>query len=984
MSLLDFSRLLPTRPPKLLSATTARFECARCRRESIRGGSTKGEEGSAHLSTVLERLGFAHSPTQQGTSLNPYLSVAVLVFVLIGLYFVNRVGTDESIMRIHPKPLDEDFPEQGYKEKLKRFCTVLQSRLDSLDEETKWDDYYFAPLEAEVEVVDSRQVRKRKIVDLMHALKADRQSRVILVLGDPGAGKSIALRKLTKELLRETDRTGRIPIYVNLKEWTSNTQWSEQQPPRKEDLRDFVLGSMRSHNIFADQFLEEYFSRMLDRGRFFFVFDSFDEIPSVLDVSESSWLTKNLSELISEFFVGQDSGRGIVASRFYRRPKFSSKISATFEIRPFSDLRIHEALMRSGKLREETVEELFTTRSELVPVARNPFSAALIRMYAENSGGGLPQNQLEMYQSYVASRLGQSAEQLTRRGLSSDAVSSAATEIAWSMFHAQEIGLEASVSKLSDLLPHIPVQDVAEVLRYAGLARLGPVSDPRFSFVHRRLSEYFVARRILEDPSIVTFQAIPTDSRYRDALALYCEVGAASHVSAIADFCWSEIEKAPLGSTGAVTSLQLRAVHCLRFLRDAFRTRPECLRFIPDLARYIDEKLSPEGDLLSAKLALETTGLLPEELAEPILVKAFEMGNLWISETALHACRHMKRISTRLEEELAEYLGSIGVLEFLARYKELAFSLSLSDGFRATKRDCQIRIIDSRAFVCGLVSVAVGAPLLFVGLGSYYLLMSLQRVANRRPTSRTRPMLFFRRRMIIAMVRLQAGMMIIMLAFTHRFGGPHSVMNPHKHSLIPTFVAGINAGIEPGFLLVRHSQAFLLVIIYVGIGLLLIPWFEVVVVGRLVLRSMWSAEFWKGVPLLLRKALLAVVAYGLVMGGGLWVAQRFSRFESILFIVLGSILLAGFGFTFAIVTWRLWRDRKRYIEITRATVFSRASIAKDLSQLQSHRYRDKYVQWLRDTQVQPQGEWPDGRPNSGDVASTVLAQLDERWLGLEG
>lgn len=161
----------------------------------------KTPEAKPWFTKILEGLGITHASVEQGSSLNPYLGVAVLVFVLIGVYVVNRAGRDESIMRIHPKPLDEDFPEQGYKEKLQRFCKVLQTRLDTLDEETKWDDYYFAPLEAEVEIVDSRQIRKRRIVDLMHALRGDRHSQIILVLGDPGSGKSIALRKLSKELL---------------------------------------------------------------------------------------------------------------------------------------------------------------------------------------------------------------------------------------------------------------------------------------------------------------------------------------------------------------------------------------------------------------------------------------------------------------------------------------------------------------------------------------------------------------------------------------------------------------------------------------------------------------------------------------------------------------------------------------------------------------------------------------------------------------
>ena len=278
----------------------------------------------------------------------------------------------------------------------------------------------------------------------MRALKADRTSRVMLVLGDPGAGKSIALRKLAKELMKEVDRTGRLPVYVNLKEWGPDRQWSEEAPPTAQELRGFILQTLKAYSVFADQFLSQYFDRMLDRGRFFFLLDSFDEIPAVLDVNEGSWLIQHLSRLITEFFVSQDAGRGIVASRFYRRPKFSRVESATFEIRPFSDMRIHQALLRSGKLRTNTIEKLFRDRTELIPVARNPFSAALIRIYAENHGGELPTNQLEMYDSYIRGRLEASTEQILRHGLTTDQLIASATEIAWCMFREPDIGFRSS------------------------------------------------------------------------------------------------------------------------------------------------------------------------------------------------------------------------------------------------------------------------------------------------------------------------------------------------------------------------------------------------------------------------------------------------------------------------------------------------------------------------------------------------------------
>jgi predicted NACHT family NTPase len=492
-------------------------------------------------------------------------------------------------MKTHPKRLDLDFPEQTYRMQRKRFIEILRNRLGILDEETKWDDYFFTPLDAEVEINASQSSRK-KIVDLMKALRTEKKARLMLLLGDPGAGKSIALRKLAKDLLKEVEATDRVPVYVNLKEWITLRSWDEQNPPTAAELRDFVLSTLKGQNIFADQFLSDYFDRMFDHGRFFFLLDSFDEIPSVLDVAEASILIERLSLILTEFFTSQDAGRGIISSRFYRRPRLHKENLTVLEIRPFSDLRVHQALKQSSRMRDETLERLFTVRTELIPIARNPFAAALLRIYAETHAGDLPDSQLDMYESYVNSRLLASKNKLAELSLDWSTVLAGAIDIAWAMFDAVDIGLEASVAELEKLLPGYPIQSITSVLRYSGLARLSTSSNPRFSFVHRRINEYFVACRLVMNPRAISLQSIPTDSRYRDALALYCEVGKLEDVREIADFCWAEIQRINALDRTSTTEERLRAVHCLRFLRDAFGGRVAALSFRKELSQYVFKK----------------------------------------------------------------------------------------------------------------------------------------------------------------------------------------------------------------------------------------------------------------------------------------------------------------------------------------------------------------------------------------------------------
>jgi hypothetical protein len=572
-------------------------------------------EARPHIAAVLQYLGVSPEVSSHLLPASPLVSALVLAFVLSGIFIVNWLTRDSTSMGIHLTPVDQDFPEQSYRERRSNFARILATRLNTLDQETKWDDSFFTPLDAEVEIVSSRQSR-RSVVDLMSALKSDLRSPILLVLGEPGAGKSIALRQLAKELLKEVDRTGRVPVYVNLKEWTADHSWSEA-PPSAEDFRAFILRTLRGYNVAGDKFLDDYFDKMVNRGRFFFLFDSFDETPEVLDAAEASQLVQHLSGMLAAFVVGQSSGRCVVASRFYRRPRFNRLDCATLEIRPFSDLRIHEALMKAGSLYEQTIEDLFALHSQLIPIARNPFSAALIRMFAENNAGKLPRNQLAMFEDYTARRLQASLSQIENYDLTIPEVESAASRIAWSMFQTPEIGLEVDLRRLRALLPDIDVDSVAAVLRYASLARLSTGLNPQFSFVHRRLNEYFIARHLLAQPENAPLESIPTDSRYRDALVLFCEVATPPYALRIAEFCWKEVSGK---AANPAFTKDMRAVHCLRFLRDAFRTREDCLQgFVSEFAAFIRERAKADGDLLSAKLALETTGLLPEKGAESIL-----------------------------------------------------------------------------------------------------------------------------------------------------------------------------------------------------------------------------------------------------------------------------------------------------------------------------------------------------------------------------
>jgi hypothetical protein len=334
--------------------------------------------------------------------IEPYSSfpqpVYAVSIVLIGIFIINYFSRDTTAMGEHSKEISGEFGQKEYSKILSSFCEILHDDLKKLDRETNWSMNYFTPLEAEVEVQIGNR-KKKRITDLFSAIKSNKKNKVFLVLGDPGSGKSVSLRKLCMDLLKEVKKTGKVPIYINLKEWENQVVWSEDNPPTVLQLYDFVISSLKERgDVF---FIDKYFKQMFDNGRIFFILDSFDEIPAVLDVDESSWLIHRLSDVIYKFLAGAHESRGILSSRLYRKPTHEFSAKTTLEIRPFSETKIIESLKKSLHFEQQLVSNLFSSRKELIPIARNPFSSALISNYARENDNKLPENKSDLYSNYI-------------------------------------------------------------------------------------------------------------------------------------------------------------------------------------------------------------------------------------------------------------------------------------------------------------------------------------------------------------------------------------------------------------------------------------------------------------------------------------------------------------------------------------------------------------------------------------------------------
>ena len=203
--------------------------------------------------------------------------------------------------------------------------------------------------------------------------------------------------------------------------------------------------------------------------------------------------------------------------------------------------------------------------------------------------------------------------------------------------------------------PRIDVDEVVARLTHARIMRKG--RGPAFicSFAHRRVQEYFVIRHMMRTGAPFDHEWVALDLSMRDAAVLYVELANDSEAEQIARRSWEEIAQVSPGTSDYTSRTFWRALHCQRFITEAFRARLPALELFRNrmakrvlstleaevpgrqqAVEYVPTDRSPNveptktepvaaQDLITVKLAVETLGLLPEDIIPEVLGAALEM-----------------------------------------------------------------------------------------------------------------------------------------------------------------------------------------------------------------------------------------------------------------------------------------------------------------------------------------------------------------------
>lgn len=412
------------------------------------------------------------------------------------------------------------------------FARHLLNRLHELANKEDWTDARYAELEAEIEMEGRARAwlpgprhtqTLRREESLSDALERSRE-RLILLEGEPGSGKSVALRhvatRMAAQIHERPTSPAPLPLYVNLKAFSPPTR-----PITDAAVREYVVSVLNpERNSDADAFLEQEFARGMTEGAWLFLFDSFDEIPDVLGSTEADVAVEEYGVALRDF-LAMSNCRGVIASREFRGPRQLGW--PRFRILRLSERR-RRALVDRSMLSPHGVETLHSGLQKTAPALRalseSPLFLSLLCSYIRETGR-FPDNPYLVFERFVGSRLDRDRHRVERLyEITPDGMRHVAEEIAYEMATGG-LGLQPDREALRARVGPATARSGVDAgvgmgaLVYAKLAAEEP--DPsgatRFSFSHRRMQEYFATCALLRDPDRVTTERLLTDQNWREA-----------------------------------------------------------------------------------------------------------------------------------------------------------------------------------------------------------------------------------------------------------------------------------------------------------------------------------------------------------------------------------------------------------------------------------------------------------------------------------
>jgi hypothetical protein len=632
----------------------------------------------------------------------------------------------------------------------RQFCRVLDSDLATLAKVESWNDQYFTDLEAEVEAEGEYYVSPprrwfrrpsrglRRVRSLIEAIETSAEPAILLV-GEPGSGKSVALRHVAHQLAERGARSSRretpIPLYLNLKELRISSG-----PVSADTIKQFVLDNIRRGDADTAAYVRENWDDFRDRGIWFFLFDSFDEIPAVLHAPIGSRIIQEHAEAIRQFLAGMSTCRGVLASREFKGPSFlpwqkfrilplsverQERLAANFFLDPPQRLLVHRYL----------------AESESSLLGSNPLFLSLLCRYVRREGR-LPASHYDLLVDHVRHLAERDSDYVQRTyALSAEDLLAGAERLAVLFAEASDLSLAPTFEEIFAALglgkeSHGDLQNLLAALVDVKIGRSdvreARAGDRRFTFSHRRYQEALFAAYLANHPGHISSRELLTDPRWREYTVVLLQTSDADTVSPLVDEAILLLREAADRQRREPVLAEFNSEltyflwedeplpYLLALLEEGLaRRRPaHWHRLSMEAARILESRWN-EGDLYDRLRVLEVGGLLPDEALEEHIGYAVKLGASRLQAAAFRKVEALREIPRHLTEWVRERLSD-GLLAAQDRSEQrrleaLAARLPAAVGADAVVDRCSLlRALTTPLWLLAFPAAALNLPFVFV------------------------------------------------------------------------------------------------------------------------------------------------------------------------------------------------------------------------------------------------------------------------------
>jgi len=891
------------------------------------------------------------------------MAVLLLLIVFVVNYIIKRATWGSRKFPVLPG-LESDHMESQ-----KAVVDILAADIATIQRVRGWESLEFRPLEAEVEI-NIRERRKKSMDDLLTAITKNKRSAFFLILGEPGSGKSMALVKLAADMLAAADTTGVIPLYVNLNEWDFPAPGNPQFEKGDKGLSVYAEEHFVNKLPYPGEVSRNLFLALNARRKFFYIFDSFDEIPMLLNATEAGAPTDRISEAISNFASMHKGNRIILSSRLFRMPVGNPTKDVVLEIRPFAELRSGQVLDDSGLFREVNLGQLMKKTPALASWLANPFTLNLLIFYVRGHPEKftMPPSLSEMYKFYFEKTLSQKSERMRELGLTIDSIITYCRKIALLLYTDTRTGMYIETHRFFVEFPGIEMDPMLEILTDLKIAQLSGPDSSRFSFNHRRLVEYLVSIGAHENPFLLDPESIPENTRDRDILVLYCEISGKEDAGDIAKFCWQYISPYAETILDPLVPGHYKAIRCLLFLRDAFLYRKECLTpYKEGLSKFLLLQTSSKNPL-TQKYAAEAAALLDQEDQEDIIIQSLKAKNNIIQGAAFKTGKTSLIVGPRLQAALERYLVGIDTLTMLSRGGEIKFALQLFPTLEKARKFYRLVEWDNYLYAVGCLFLACNLQTVVMFILAIWPVIALTRYGQRLKKVKSHTLFWH------------------MTDSSNKFIIKH--FNQHVKKTWKISVDFTNVHYSPGGVAKLQTRVIVNYMVFAALAYMYFPRLGLIleIIGLVLTFPLFLA-------LLLRKC--AETPWAIIKYFGIAMLYFVPFLLALYYLVsllttesqqdiIGYTFFALLGLWFVLPSsFLMLRDFFVFTKVKRIRRLDRPRAAKDLGAIHFTFYQMKYIrQVFQNRKVEVVGIWPDNEfpIDASTPAGQLLMKLEEEKL----